>query len=211
MEQINPFSITGYKGAEFFCDREIETEQLKKYINNQTNVSLFAFRRLGKTGLINHVFHQFKTDKTKCCIYVDILATTNLKEFIDAMATAIYNVFPSNNTIGKKIIAAIQKLRPILSFDELSGVPTISFNIQAQQQEPTLNQLFSFIDSQDLQIVFAIDEFQQILEYPEKNVEALLRTQLQNLKHSSFIFCGSNQKMMHEIFNSSKQDHPYLT
>ena len=48
-------------------------------------------------------------------------------------------------------------------------------------------------------VVIAIDEFQQILEYPEQNVEALLRTAIAPLKQTSFIFCGSNQAMMQTI------------
>ncbi len=56
-----------------------------------------------------------------------------------------------------------------------------------------------------MQIVFGIDEFQQILSYPEKNTEALLRTQMQDLRQTTFIYCGSNQKMMHQLFNSAKR------
>jgi uncharacterized protein len=54
-------------------------------------------------------------------------------------------------------------------------------------------------------VIIAIDEFQQILTYPEKNTEALLRTYIQPLKNINFIFCGSNQRMMNEIFNSAKR------
>jgi hypothetical protein len=54
-------------------------------------------------------------------------------------------------------------------------------------------------------VVIAIDEFQQILNYPEKNIEAILRTAIQPLKHINFIFCGSNQHLMHQIFNSGKR------
>jgi hypothetical protein len=56
-----------------------------------------------------------------------------------------------------------------------------------------------------VKVVFAIDEFQQILEYPESNTEAIFRTQIQQLKNTAFIFCGSKQKMMHQIFNSAKR------
>jgi uncharacterized protein len=206
MRVRNPFIISGYKGPAYFCDREKEAEQLKRYIDNQVNISLFAYRRLGKTGLIHHVFHKLKKNKDLSYIYIDILSTTNLNDFTNRLATAIYNTFPPNSGIGKKIIKAIQSLRPAITFDDLSGMPSLSFNIQTpDQREKTIHELFAFIDKQAKQVVFAIDEFQQILEYPEKNVEALLRTQMQELKQSSFIFSGSNQKMMHEIFNSAKR------
>lgn len=206
MNKFNPFIITGYKSAIYFCDREKETKQLTQYIENQVNVSLFAFRRLGKTGLIKHVFASLKKEKNLVCIYVDILGTNDNSSFVNQLATAIYNAFPKNNSIGKKIIKAIQSLRPVIQFDEFTGQPSIAINtITQQQKERTIASLFEFLDDQNVKVVFAIDEFQQILEYPEKNTEAMLRAQMQQLKNTVFIFCGSNQKMMHEIFNSAKR------
>ncbi len=205
-KDFNPFLVSGYKGSEYFCDRVNETTLLKSHIKNNKNTTLFAIRRLGKTGLIHHVFESFNKSNTIACIYVDILGTKNLKEFTNQLATAIYNRFPENRGIGKKIVDAIKLLRPLISYDSLSGSPELSFELgEAKQYEKTIQQLFTFLDQQKIKTVFAIDEFQQILEYPEKNTEALLRTYIQQLKNVNFIFCGSNQKMMHEIFNSAKR------
>jgi hypothetical protein len=205
-KEFNPFLVSGYKSAKYFCDREVETAIIRKNIQSNLNTTLFAIRRIGKTGLINHVFESYAKNTKVVCIYVDILSSTNLKEFTNLLATVIYNSFPEDKGIGKKIIRAIQSLRPLISFDTLSGSPELSFELaQAKQYESTIQQLFSFLDSQNKKIIFAIDEFQQILEYPEKNTESILRTHIQSLKNTHFIFCGSNQKMMHEIFNSAKR------
>lgn len=205
-KDFNPFLVSGYKGAEYFCDRVNETALLKSHIKNNKNTTLFAIRRLGKTGLIHHVFDSYTKNNKIACIYVDILGTKNLKEFTNQLATAIYNRFPENRTIGKKIVGIIKLLRPLISYDVLSGTPELSFELgEAKLYEKTIQQLFAFLDKQNIKIVFAIDEFQQILEYPEKNIEALLRTHIQQLKNTNFIFCGSNQKMMHEIFNNAKR------
>ena len=58
MENNNPFITNGYISAEYFCDRVTETETLTRYITNGNNVALISPRRLGKTGLIEHCFHQ---------------------------------------------------------------------------------------------------------------------------------------------------------
>ncbi len=205
-KEFNPFLVSGYRSTNYFCDREAETALIKKNIQNNINTTLFAIRRTGKTGLIRHVFETYAKNSGIACIYVDILSSTNLKEFTNLLATEIYNSFPENKGMGKKIIRAIQSLRPLISFDTLSGAPELSFELaKTKQYENTIQQLFSFLDAQNKKIVFAIDEFQQILEYPEKNTEAILRTHIQALKNIHFIFCGSNQKMMHEIFNSAKR------
>lgn len=202
----NPFLVSGYVGPDYFCNRQKETNLLQRNIKNNVNTTLFAIRRLGKTGLIHHTFSQYKNSNKLACIYVDILATKNLKEFTNRLATAVYKRFPENNGIGKKLLAIIKALRAVISYDALSGSPELSFEFsEIKQYEKTIQQLFSFLDAQKSKVVIAIDEFQQILEYPEKNTEALLRTHLQQLKNTTFIFCGSNQKMMNEIFNGVKR------
>lgn len=205
-KELNPFISTGYREPTYFCDRKEESRQLTQLMLNGVNVTLFAIRRLGKTGLIHHVFYPYQTSRKIICIYVDILATKNLEEFTNQLATAVYNRFPAQKTIGKKIMELFQRFRPIISFDELTGNASLSLTMQTKaQKENTIGQIFDFLDQQNVKVVFAIDEFQQILEYPEKNTESLLRTYIQLLKNISFIFCGSNQKMMHEIFNSAKR------
>jgi AAA+ ATPase superfamily predicted ATPase len=93
-----------------------------------------------------------------------------------------------------------------LSFDPLDGLPELSLTFEnPAQQQKTLTQLFQLLDEQKNKFVIAFDEFQQILSYPEKNIEALLRTIIQNLKNTTMLYCGSNQNIMHELFNSAKR------
>jgi uncharacterized protein len=202
---MNPFLINNYIEPRFFCDRGKETKTLLSNISNGGNTAFFAQRRLGKTALIQHTFHLLGKKKTEC-IYLDIYATQNLGEFTNQLAGSIYKVFPENKGIGKKFLEAIRLLRPVITFDENTGGPELTLDITKPRQfEKTIPQLFQFLDAQNRKVVVAIDEFQQILEYPENNVEALLRTVIQQLRHVNFIFCGSNQRMMHQIFHSSKR------
>lgn len=64
MSKINPFITSGYMSAEYFCDRIVETEMLTNYLTNGNNIALISPRRLGKTGLIEHCFHQKKLRKS---------------------------------------------------------------------------------------------------------------------------------------------------
>lgn len=202
----NPFGINYYLGPDYFCDREIETNLLLSNIAQQKHTTFFALRRLGKSALIHHVFHLLKKKRNQQCIYIDIYATQNLKDLTNQLANSIFSLFPEKKGIGKSFWDFISLFRPVLSIDELSGTPELSLDIaQPKQLEKTIPQLLQFLDKQKIKTVIALDEFQQILSYPEKNVEALLRTIMQQLKNTTFIFCGSNQAMMHEIFNSAKR------
>lgn len=51
----------------------------------------------------------------------------------------------------------------------------------------------------------AIDEFQQILSYPEDGVEAMIRSYIQFLPNVYFVFSGSQQHMMQEMFLSANR------
>jgi len=205
-DEFNPFLITGYLDKEHFCNREKETANITSLNQGRINITLFALRRMGKTGLIHHLFNSIEKQNKIACLYIDILSTQNMKEFISILTNAIYKRFPENKGIGSKLLETIKSLRPMVSFDELSGTPELSLDFkQSHQYEKTIQQLFEFLDNQNLKIIVAIDEFQQILEYPEKNIEATLRTFIQNLNQTNFIFCGSNQQMMNEIFNDAKR------
>lgn len=56
----NPFLIYAYAGPKYFCDRIEETEHLISALRNGRNVTLMSPRRMGKTGLIQNVFHQIR-------------------------------------------------------------------------------------------------------------------------------------------------------
>lgn len=202
---MNPFLINTYISPKYFCDREEETEQLLKNIKNNSNTAFFAQRRIGKTALIKHVLYQLPKEKT-AGVYIDIFATQNLKEFTNQLANSIYTLFPVKHKISKLFLQTLKLLRPVISTDEITGAPQLSLDIsKTEQYEKSLVQILKFVDQLAIKIVIAIDEFQQILSYPEKNIEALLRTSIQDLNNVSFIFCGSNQKLMNDIFNNSKK------
>ena len=205
-ESINPFGITAYLGASYFCDREEETELLLKNIRQNDHTAFFALRRMGKTALIKHVFGLLNKQKKIACIYLDIYATQDLKGLTNQLANSIYSTFPEKTGVGKKFWDLIKLFRPIISIDPINGSPEISLDInQPKQLEKTIPQLLQFLEAQSIKTVIAIDEFQQISTYPEKNVEAILRTAIQPLKKVTMIFCGSNQALMQEIFNSAKR------
>lgn len=122
------------------------------------------------------------------------------------LAQEIARNFPIHRGIGRKFIAAIASLRPKVSFDALTGNPELSLDVSSDQiKENTIQDILYFLDAQQVPIVVAIDEFQQILKYPEKNTEAMLRATMQQVKNLRFIYSGSDQHLMHELFQSAKR------
>ena len=98
-----------------------------------------------------------------------------------------------------------QGIRLSFSTDMLTGNPQVNLDFQPEQTESTLEQIFSYLIQSKRECYIAIDEFQQILEYPESNVEALLRSYIQLCPNVRFIFSGSKQHLMTDIFSSASR------
>ena len=203
----NPFLIKGYKSPAYFCDRAVETDMLLSNISNGADTTLISPRKYGKSGLIHHVFYQIEAQHLPFkTLFLDIYATLSLSDFIKALADAILQSFPEKSSIGSKFMQFVRGFRPILTYDSLTGVPQVEFNYNTEsEQSYTLHSLLEFLDSQSQVIVVAIDEFQQISEYPEQNIEALLRSYIQQMHNVRFIFCGSKRKLMSEMFLSANR------
>ncbi len=195
---INPFITTGYQGSEYFCDREQETNTLRSNLVNGQSTTLVAIRRIGKTGLIRHVLAQLPEDHTG--IYLDILPAENLKEFLNALATAIFSGIPERSKPGKKILDFIKSLRPVVSFDPLTGSPQLTVDVRPGEAERHIQSVLGYLEAYPQKVVVAIDEFQQIINFPEKNTDAFLRSIIQALNNVRFIFSGSQQHLMTQLF-----------
>jgi AAA+ ATPase superfamily predicted ATPase len=204
MAERNPFIISGYHDPELFCDREDETRTLISNAENGVNTTLISIRRMGKTGLIWHAMESLSERKSHITIYADIYATQSLKDFTNKLGSSILNSFPEKNSTGKKFMNLLKSFRPVMTYDALTGQPQVSFTFSTQQQyEQSIESLFQFLESQNKAILLAIDEFQQITRYPEKNIEALLRSNLQTLKNVNLIFSGSSHHLLSEMFSDS--------
>jgi len=208
MKEIsNPFITSGYVSNDYFCDREKESLELIKAITNGNNLAIISPRRMGKTGLIKHCFHQSEISQNYYCFFIDIYATNNLKEFVFKLGKEIFETLkPGGSKFLDGFFAVISSLRPAFKLDKTTGAPIFDIGI-GEIAEPaySLEQIFNYLEAADKLCLVAIDEFQQIANYSEHNIEAVLRTHIQHCKNSSFIFAGSQRHIMQNIFFSSSR------
>ncbi len=204
MAITNPFVVGRYVSPEYFCDRKEETAFLTKQIENGRHVALISPRRMGKTGLIHHCFHQEELTRNFHTFFVDIYATTSLTEFVYLLGKAIYEELkPKGKVWTERFFQVIASLRMGFKLDALTGEPVFDIGLgDIQTPQTTLDEIFAYLEAADKPCVVAIDEFQQIGNYEEKNVEALLRTKIQQCKQTQFVFAGSKRHLMNNMFNS---------
>lgn len=200
----NPFVIGKYVSGAYFCDRLEETAFLKKQVDNGRNTAIIAPRRLGKTGLIQHFFAQPDIAKRYHTIFIDIYSTNSLSEFVYLFGKTIYNELkPLHTKWAERFFTTIKSLRPGFKLDSVTGEPVFDIGLGSiEQPQTTIDEIFAYLEAADKPCIVAIDEFQQITNYSEKNVEALLRTKIQQCKQTLFIFSGSRRHLMSQMFNS---------
>ena len=203
MRLNNPFVTNVYAGPEYFCDRVSETQQITELLTNENNIALISPRRMGKTELIHHCFAQPEIEKDYYTFLIDIYSTNSVSDMVNMFGKAIIDrLRPLGRNVWEKFINILSSIRSEISFD-INGQPSWGLGIgEIKNPEVTLDEIFSYLNQADKPCLVAIDEFQQITNYNDKKVEALLRTYVQRSVNAHFIFSGSHRHLMGEIFTS---------
>ena len=199
----NPFIVTGKIKPEYFCDRIDESRRLVSGIaSGGENFVIISPRRLGKTGLINYCFEQPEVKEHVTTIMIDILRTSSLQEFTYLLGRAVFKTLVSRGQqMMKNLVDTLLSLRGSFGYDPVQHTPTFDIKLgDITNPAYTLEEIFACLDQADNHCVVAIDEFQQIANYPDKKVETLLRTHIQQSSNANFIFAGSERHIMDEMF-----------
>lgn len=205
----NPFVVTErYVGPEYFCDRETETAELLSNIVNGRNTVLISLRRMGKSGLVSHLYNKEEIRRGYECFFLDIYDTTSIDDFVLLFSKEVVSRLQSQGMkFIEKFISIVNSMRVSFGSDPVTGQPSIEVSLQEiKNPVKTLEQIFSFLESSSQPCVVTIDEFQQIADYKEgKKHIATLRTLVQSCVKTRFIFSGSNRRMMSKLFNSPSE------
>lgn len=208
MEKLNnPFFTLGFLGPEYFCGREQELRILKEHFDNERNVVIYSWRRLGKTALIRRFEWYLEKEKGTAVVYADLFGVTDIQAAIRQITQAVYDRFGHISGGFSDIFRQLLGVLGIeLSFDALSGQP--KFNIgfrQLAQPEKSLHALGKFLESRGIQVLIILDEFQQITDFTDCNGEAVFRGWMQSFPSLRFIFSGSHRHMMLSMFASKNR------
>lgn len=208
MLQPNPFIITAdYYGPEYFCDRQAETEALESNIANGRNTVLISSRRMGKSGLIAHVFNRAFVKSNFKTFSIDLYPTSSLAELILLLAKEITGPLKSKGqSLLESFLGIVKSLRPGFKVDPVTGQFVFDLSLgEIVKPVDSLKELFQYLEGSEVPCLVSMDEFQQIAEYPDNNVLELLRTYVQKCKHTWFIFAGSDRRMMEKLFNNPSE------
>jgi hypothetical protein len=204
---LNPFQFGVVIDDDAFCNRKQEIDFLKNQIKNGYSTWLFSPRRFGKTSLVEKVFRE--TDSA-ICIFVDLYNIKSLDDFSrkysEILAKNLFNWKDDIKKLTGKLAVTFKNLSPGVSFDEF-GNPGFTLHVNKIEQQAdieTILEIPNLIQAQrSRRICIAFDEFQEI-----KRIDPFLlnwmRSSFQRHKQVSYIFLGSKQSMMEDIFASAR-------
>ncbi len=201
----NPFVFSHIVTDDYFCNRN-ELEILKNYMLNCTNVVLFSKRRYGKSSLIKEIFKNHINKDEYLTIYFDIFDISSSNDFAYSFYKAVAKSFKNDmQTILqtlKNIFSRATFSATVTSDGGIEFKPSLAHQSFEDMMEDIFLNLSKYLEKNNIKAIIAIDEFQQIANIKEKNIEAVLRTYIQNIDNISFVFSGSKKHLLTQMFTN---------
>jgi len=200
---MNPFKYGCIVNGSHFCDRPELAGQLAEYVRSGQNLVIQGERRMGKSSLVTDTLSRMKGWRYVYADFMDVRSMADVcNQITDAMAR-----YESEDSIFKRTLAALAHLRPTVTVDAMTGMPTISVDAHTAENSSSvtivLNALSELVRGCKVCVVF--DEFQDILKIKDgSRVLALMRSRIQFLADTPFVFLGSARNSMLDIFLSPK-------
>jgi AAA+ ATPase superfamily predicted ATPase len=204
----NPFAYSNYVTGNSFCNRKKEIVEMLKYIKGSQNVLLYSHRRYGKSSLIRQIFGEIEKKNSKIgAMHVELYGTISEKDFITKTFQSLNQLESNFEKLLQSVNRALKSIRLNLSIDSATGGTSISPAFEAVNEKIILEALMNILSkySQKHKLVIAFDEFQEVANYTEEGFEKRLRSYIQQHSNICYIFSGSQQHLITEMFNSNNR------
>lgn len=191
-----------------FCNRDEERKRLKYNIDHEIHTLVMSPRRYGKTSVILRSLEEHKTSFAHVDWFLATKPEILVERLIDGIALLISNLIP----INEKALKAIQNA--FTSLDVGLGLYGASLQLKLTQKQVTpsraakdaIEGLEAILIKQKKKAVVFIDEVQDLLGSEMcDEMEALIRFHAQKSKVLTFIFSGSNRKLLKDMFEDSRR------
>lgn len=199
--KTNPFKFGSVVDGKYFTDREEELEKISSYINGENHLILISPRRFGKTSLIRKIVNESE----RKYVFIDMQIVLSPEDFAAQLLKRVYRIFPVEKL--KTFIKAF-RIIPVVTINPVTGEPEVSFKPDAKKLTPledVLN-LIEKLGTDKKKIILVLDEFQDIFRI-DSGLDRFLRSVMQNHSHINYIFMGSSESMIREIFE--KKNSPF--
>ena len=140
-------------------------------------------------------------------MHVELYGTISEKDFITRTFQGLNQLESNFERLLKSVSKAIKNIKLNLSIDSATGSTLVSPSFEAVNEKVILEELMNILSkySQKYKLVIAFDEFQEVANYTEDGFEKRLRSFIQQHSNICYIFSGSQQHLITEMFNSNNR------
>lgn len=199
-----------------FIGREKELKLLVEYLKMGQSVAIIAPRRFGKTSLVLEALKQIK-GKEFYTAFIDVFINPTLELLATSLTEEVlrnhklHNQFKIAKNSASALIKNI-KLKAVL--DDFQFI--IGFTENTKDEWELISESIEFVDAfskkHKKQMICAYDEFGDIGKYPNGNeLVKLFRSKIQQYQNSTYIFSGSYESAMNQMFVDSKSPFYRMT
>ncbi len=196
----NPFKFGSVVEGKYFTNRVEEINKVKSILNSKNHLVLISPRRYGKTSLIKKVVKPIN----RPLIMIDLQVITGQADLASQLLRRVYSIYP-----WQKLKGLIKNFRisPTINIDPVTNSIDVSYRLHSVSNEKTaIEDVLNLIDklgkSKNKPIV-VFDEFQEITSIGT-NTDKILRSVMQHHQNVNYVFLGSRESMIREIFEKKK-------
>ena len=203
VNRTKPFEYGCVVKGDFFCPRPDMERMLRHYMESGQNVVVVGERRMGKTSLIMSSFAKVKRARL---LYVDLLNIRTITDFCDRVASASSRM-GRGETFIHRTLSFLARLRPTLSVDPQNGMPVVSVDAHVAEAESSFDDVIAMVErfAEKERLIVVFDEFQEVLKLDDSDKAlARLRSRIQFLSDTCFVFSGSVRRDMISIFTDHR-------
>ena len=194
--------------GEKLIGREQAIKQIISFLVGGQSVVLMAPRRFGKTSILLEVLNRVKSQGLFTA-YIDIFATPTKRILAEQITESVLanrkldKVFSNFRKSISSILKQVEFKQAIEDFEFI-----LDFAETKQDESVLLSESIDFIERFSIkynqQIVCGFDEFGDIEKLDGLEIVKLFRSKLQLQQNTSFLFSGSHESVMNQIFITSK-------
>lgn len=203
---MNPFKFGDPVEGEYYLPWPELDKLVYQFLSNRIHVVLIGPRRYGKTSFVFNLLKKLEGEGYACPM-IDIFNITSHRDFLQQMLRAL----KTKKTWTEAVKKWLQNWRPKISadVDPISGQTSFELSMEQSSEKDVKEMIQDVLAGlKDLaeKVILVIDEFQKITEIDDQGwLEATLRTHMQQLRNTSFLFTGSRKSLISDMLNNSSR------
>lgn len=196
---MNPFKFGTIVRNEFFTDRVKELEQVKQMLDSENHLVLISPRRFGKSSLIAKAL----TEIGRPSITIDLMKVVNMEDLAAQILKGVFRLYKMEKV---KHFMSHFRIAPTISYNPMTDGWDVSFIPTMEKVTMVLEDallLLEKVSAKESKLIVVFDEFQEVDEI-DKGLLKLLRAVMQRQEGLNYVFMGSQESMMEDIFEKKK-------